>query len=372
LQKGKLMVQTNWTSLGQPGGTSYLLNPYVLQNADGRLEVLLNGSDGNFWHIWQTVPGKEWSTWVSLGTPTTKDFFPPIAARNADGRIEAFTVGYDGALWHIWQTAPGNGWSTWFSSGRPSSSIGLAAGSYCVESNQDGRLEVFALGSDDALWHIWQTAPNGPWSNWTSLEKPPNSDAIALGSGTNADGRIEVFTVASDGNLWHIWQTAPDESWSTWNSLGRPDSQNAGGFMPFTVSRNADGRLEVFVIGSDGAFYHIWQHTPGGSWGVWFWLDHPPSASFVDYAGSVAQNKDGHLEFLASASDEALWHIWQTAGGKDWGMWYSLGTPAGTRIINANPFVIANADGRLEAFITTTDGALWHTWQVTPGGEWGS
>jgi hypothetical protein len=39
-----------------------------------------------------------------------------------------------------------------------------------VIDNSDGRLEVFARGTDDALWHIWQTAPHaGPWSGWASL-----------------------------------------------------------------------------------------------------------------------------------------------------------------------------------------------------------
>jgi hypothetical protein len=108
------MVQTNWTSLGLPvmggkggGGLSSLI---VVQNADGRLEVFTVGGDGNLWHIWQTIPGKAWSTWASLNKPPNTYFYaPPVAARNADGRIEAFSLGNDYALWHIWQTAPGNG-----------------------------------------------------------------------------------------------------------------------------------------------------------------------------------------------------------------------------------------------------------------------
>jgi hypothetical protein len=114
--------------------------------------------------------------------------------------------------------------------------------------NTNGRLEVFALGTDGALWHIWQTVPNGTWSSWASLAKPPTTNSTSLGSGTNADGRIEVFTIGNDGNLWHIWQTAPGGSWSSWNSLGKPGS-GLGAYMPLSVSRNVDGRLEVFVIG---------------------------------------------------------------------------------------------------------------------------
>jgi hypothetical protein len=90
----------------------------------------------------------------------------------------------------------------------------------------------------------------------------------------------------------------------------------------------------------------------------------------------VAQNKDGHLELLVADDDGVLWHIWQQTPGGNWGGWHSFGKPPGgwpsVGILVGDPHVIANADGRLEAFVLDNNGALWHTWQVTPGGEWGS
>jgi len=29
---------------------------------------------------------------------------------------------------------------------------------------------------------------------------------------------------------------------------------------------NADGRLEVFMVGNDKELYHRWQERPGGDW----------------------------------------------------------------------------------------------------------
>ena len=53
--------------------------------------------------------------------------------------------------------------------------------------NSDGRLEVFVRGTDDALWHIWQTVPHGgPWSAWASLGGNITSDPV--GSTTVTDG----------------------------------------------------------------------------------------------------------------------------------------------------------------------------------------
>jgi hypothetical protein len=138
-------------------------------------------------------------------------------------------------------------------------SLGGGVSSIAVGRNLDGRLEVFARGTDSALWHTWQTTPNGGWSGWASLGGGIlATPAIAA----NSDGRLEAFVQGTDGALWHNWQTTPNGAWSGWASLG-------GWLANPAVGRNHDGRLEVFGVGSDSAVYHIWQNTPSGSWSGW-------------------------------------------------------------------------------------------------------
>jgi acylphosphatase len=311
--------------------------PVVGRNADGRLEVFVQGTDGALWHIWQTAPNNGWSGWHSLGGWITQ----PVVANNADGRLEVFVRGSDGALWHIWQTAPNGNWSGWHS-------LGGVMSMPTVGRNKDGRLEVFAQGTDGALWHIWQTAPNGNWSGWASLGGWITNPTVA----NNADGRLEVFVQGSDNALWHIWQTAPSNGWSGWHSLG-------GWIRNPAVGRNKDGRLEVFVQGSDNALWHIWQTAPNGSWSGWGglggWIRFP----------KVTNNADGRLEVFVAGSDTSLWHMWQTAPNNGWSGWSGL---SGRMV--GGPVVGQNQDGRLEVFVKGTDAALWHTWQSTPNGVW--
>ena len=47
-------------------------------------------------------------------------------------------------------------------------------------------LEVFVRGDDNALWHIWQMAPNNGWSGWASLGGNFPADPAIF---HNADGR---------------------------------------------------------------------------------------------------------------------------------------------------------------------------------------
>ena len=83
--------------------------------------------------------------------------------------------------------------------------------------NKDGRLEAFGVGTDNGLWHIWQTAPNGTWSGWAPLGGIITSEPLCA---RNVDGRLEVFARGTDNALWHIWQTAPNNGWSSWATLG--------------------------------------------------------------------------------------------------------------------------------------------------------
>jgi hypothetical protein len=363
------MTQTNWTSLGKPTVT-IKSSPAVGQNADGRLEVFTTGSDGTLWHIWQNVPNGTWHNWDTLNKPPTANALTmPGVGKNADGRLEVFTIGTDGALWHIWQTTPNGAWGNWFSSGQPSTSQLNAQFPPFIAHDADGRLEAFTIGADGALWHIYQVAVNGTWRNWTPRGKPPGVNTVnAPFVGQNADGRLEVFSIGSDGALWHVWQTTPNGTWGNWFSSGQPSASIRN--TSLAVSQNHDGRLEAFTIGSDGALWHIWQTTPNGAWSNWTSLGLPNSMSITS-PPTIEINKDGRLEVLVCAHDGALWHIWQTAPGSVWGNWDSLGTPPSITL-NSSPFVSKNDDGRLEAFVNGSDGALWHCWQVTPGGLWGS
>src|SRR5260370_39228577 len=115
---------------------------------------------------------------------------------------------------------------------------------FSVAKNADGRLELFTPSPDGVL-HSWQIAPNGTWSLWSSLAHPPN---IQLGKGpvvgTNADGRLEVFSFGTQGAYWHIWQQVSGGSWSPWTQFDTPTNLDVQS-SDLTTGQDADGRLVV-------------------------------------------------------------------------------------------------------------------------------
>ena len=144
---------------------------------------------------------------------------------------------------------PAGAWSDWASEG------GALTSDIVVERNADGRLELFVRGTDNAVWHKWQIAPNSSWSGWAS-EGGVITSSITVGR--NADGRLELFVRGTDGAVWHKWQTAPSNGWSGWASQGGVITSN------ITIGINADGRLELLVRGATTRYgtngrSHPWQ-----------------------------------------------------------------------------------------------------------------
>lgn len=282
--------------------------------------------------------------WTASGIAQTFTGQPSVAV-NADGRLEVFATGTDSALWHNWQTSPGGSWSGWNSLG------GGVLGSPTATINADGRLDVFVLSVSNNVWHIYQTSPGGGWSGWIliggSISTPPT---VAL----NADGRLEIFARGTDCAGWHAWQEIPGNDFTAWASFGGCIDGSP------SVAQNADGRLEIFALGGGNAAYHLWQAIPGGQWGQWSEL-----GGSIASTPTVAINDNGTLEVFAQGTDGAAWHIWQLAPNSAWGNWASLGGG-----IQGSPTPILNGSESLEIFVTNPGGMPFNNWQVTPEGAW--
>jgi acylphosphatase len=100
-----------------------------------------------------------------------------------------------------------------------------ATGGPAAHDAADGRIEIFVRGTDNHVWHLYQTTPNGDWSEWEDLStyRPiPGGVVTAVGdptAGHAADGRIEIFVRGTDNHVWHLYQTTPNGDWSEWEDL---------------------------------------------------------------------------------------------------------------------------------------------------------
>jgi hypothetical protein len=353
-------------------------------NEDGRLELFTHaplGSGAALWHASQTAPNGDWSSLSPFGDAPAGSFFGAFdVAQNKDGRLEVAVLGGDHAVWHRWQTAPNGDWSDWSSLGHPGGPL-VEAGPLVLARNGDGRLEVFTAASDGAMWHRWHRVGGGGWvDDWSSLGGPgglPPAYSQGPVVGQNGDGRLELFAVARSGMLWHRWQRVGGGGWADWSSLGQPNNQLGVG-MP-VVGRNNDGRLEVFATASDGAVWHRWQRVGGGGWADWSSLGSADEDKFPDGL-AVAANADGGLVLVATLGPRSAppfeWGLWQQVQTTPDGIWYSwspLDHPSSG--FGWDPTLGSNADGRLELVFSHTSfpsgsGGLYRLSQLSPNGDW--
>jgi hypothetical protein len=356
---------------------------WIAPSADGRLEVFVVGTRGGggieLWHLYQIAPAGGWSQWVSHGSApgVFNNWNNPVVARNSDGRLELF-MGFDAQTWQIWQTSRNGGWTPrWSQHPVPPGNLGTGVGSLILR--PDGRLELFAIGSisaqSSALFHINQTAPSQGWTDWASLGTPGGTGGLSRPVvAASADGRLEVFTVGSDGALWHIWQTT-NGGWSNWLSHGTPPGTRFDGLRRPVVAPNSQGRLELLAVADDKALWHIWQIAPNGGWSSWVSHGKPPAGAFNIGSPAMAASADGRLELFLCGEDQQLWHIWQVAPSGGWSSWTSHGHPPSTNPpfptgVWNTPALALNSAGRLELFVAGTNTQLWHIWQTAPNQGW--
>ncbi|WP_394823536.1 hypothetical protein [Pendulispora albinea] len=175
----------------------------------------------------------------------------------------------------------------------------------------------------------------------------------------DALGRLTVFVRGGDDALWYNVQARFGDRWGRWRRLGgRIDANPA-------VAPNADGRLSVFVrAAGSGALLSITQVAPNAAFGAW--VNH---RGILTSQPTVGQNLDGSLEVFVRGTDNAVWVLRQREpNGRRFTPWSSLGGQSAGEIT-----VAPNADGRLSLFIRSTTTAktnLQYSHQVTSKGPY--
>ncbi len=140
---------------------------------------------GSIMHDWQQVGKAGWIGAQPLGGVDNAVLL--AVGRNGDKRIEVFYIGWDCGVYHIWQSAPNGGWEApELFGGTQTNQTGLAVGL-----NRNERLEIFYIDTNSALQHNWQTEANGT-TGWAG-EQLLAAYALQVAVGQNESGQLEVF-----------------------------------------------------------------------------------------------------------------------------------------------------------------------------------
>ena len=210
-----------------------------------------------------------------------------------------------------------------------------------------------ALVAVDTSSHVWWMNSSGGWSSLGGSATSSPAATTPTPAASPANGIMDVFVRGTDGALWHKWTTNSGTTWSGWKSLG---GQVAAGTGPAACSWGA-GRLDVFVQGTDGALWHKWSTNNGATWSKWESLGGKLTSS-PDASGATS-NTTNNIRVFVRGTDGACWYKEWT--GTAWSSWRSLG---GQLAPNTGPAVYG------EVFVQGTDHQLWRKDFSEAGSAW--
>ncbi|HZQ45020.1 MAG TPA: hypothetical protein VFA99_17345 [Acidobacteriaceae bacterium] len=338
----------------------------IQMNQNGALEMFATGSSG-VEHDYQKSadvpqsPATDWSGFTTLPSGISSVGGSAVV-KNEDNTLQVF-VPTSGDVYWTQQPTPGGGPRTAWTD--ITSSAGLGLTNLAAGNNPDGSLSVFGLNSSGVLYTISESAPEIGWaSSWISLNTGSGDPTINPGYvlTRNLDGRLELFGADASGNVWHCWQKTTGAGWSSWQQL-------SGAHLnpQLAVARNLDGRLQVFGVDSAGNAWTNSQTSPGGSWNT-NWTE--ITGKTVKPGLVIGQNKDGRLVLfgVSTQSPNDVWNIWQqgSAGGSFGGNWTDMGGSG------LDPHLVASStqDERIQLFTVDSSGTVWSDWQPSTGGGW--
>ncbi len=313
---------------------------------------------GGVFFNYQSSP-PNWSGWNALGTPPSGMFGAPAIGRDSLGQLHVFIRGGDLYLWERYQRVDGS-WTAWNTFGG-----GVLSGDPVTMRDLADYLHVLGRGMDGALWERQEDNGHGAWQDWRSIGGWMTYDRpVVMGS---LYGMVVVVVGGDYGIYANFNYIGGSWGWSGWQALGGTATTGIGGAQSGACTPNTDDPrycdypAYVFWRDVDGELYENWEaHKPGG------WNGRIPMGGvFPNPSPSppvVARNGDGRLEVFMIGMDGALWHRYQLdavgAGYWSWSNWESLGG-----YLISPPAIGRNIDGRLEIFQEGRD-ALYHNWQL--------
>lgn len=257
---------------------------------------------------------------------------------NDDERLEVFALGYDNAIYHKYTNHDGS-WSNWLSLGG-----NFTVGAKPVR-NIDGRLEIFSIGSDDQLYHNWQQTPGGPFQdNWVPLGGPFSGSASVL---LNSEGNIVIFArgkISRSLMYNHQVHNATAVYWAGWSNLGGILTSGPSAVL------TAESMVHVFVRGVDKGLFEKKQVATHSGTVAWSKYDGLGGLLASHPSVPAALNPVNLLEIFVRQADRAIWYKKQMATTHEadsvtWSEWQSLGGK-----MSSGPSVVINNDGLLEVY----------------------
>jgi hypothetical protein len=269
----------------------------------------------------------------------------------------------------------------------------------------------FVMGYDMVFGNMSNAGPNAPLNGWTYndtsivaqyLSKAPASKVIlgvpyygykwcttgnqpygqvtcAPTAETYADAQADIACAQANGlQLSQSWDSTAQSPWAAWYSpaVSDPCSGNYGSWRELyydnaqslgmkydLVNSNNLRGTGMWALGYDGTQTDLWNQIAVKFTNLMSWTS--LGGGFSSGPGAASWGA-GRLDAFATGLDGALWHIAWT--GTAWSGWQSLGGG-----LTSSPAAVSWGSGRIDVFARGQDNAMWHiAWDGAAWSGWQS
>jgi lysozyme len=302
---------------------------------DKHSELFVKSPSGTESHSWSNTSGGAWSALAALDTSAECG---SAAAFWGDPWLypELFSPLSNASTGHLWWAS--GAWNKYQALG------GSKLSHLSTVVWPDGHTEVFALGSDHALWHNYWNVSATNWSGWSSMGGNLDTGASPIVWGNDT---VELFATDSSGNVWHTWFSGAGP-WASWTNMGSGMASR-----PAPV-RWPDGHVEIFVVGKDSQLYHSDFNSTSG-WPAFSVLS---KGDLIMGEPSAIMNGTT-AEVFTRDLNGAVVHLWGNSSG------YNTFTPLGNQVSQSDPFGWLLAAGGAAVYAVDSSGSLVVTQRTT-------
>jgi hypothetical protein len=301
--------------------------------------VQINGTPAGTPSSPSRAPGSTYGTPMPNSNKKYSQAGGPVVDDPDSGNLELYAVGTDGALFER-AFSRTHGWSGWVDLG------GSVAGTpSAIYDPVTKNLEVYVRGAGGPLYEKAWNAKDG-WSNWYDLGSAISGSPEAIYDPLS--GNLEVYAVTTGGAV--VERAFSKGSWTGWSNLGGSVTAS-----PSVLFDPVTQHLEVYVRGAGGPLYEkAWK----GSWTNWYDLGSAISGS----PDAIYDSLSGNLEVYAVTTGGAV--VERAFSKSSWSGWANLGGS-----VTASPSALYDpVRNHTEIYVRGTDGPVYDkAWNSATG-----
>jgi subtilisin family serine protease len=185
---------------------------------------------------------------------------------------------------------------------------------------------------------------------------PPPANGGSISVARTSNGRLALFGVTIAGAFYHREQTATDATsvtgWTGWSSPA-----TTPGWYSACADTGSGGRVILTGLATSQQVWRRTQSSDGAGWNPW------KSFNGLLTSCAVAMGSDNRLRLFGTNRQGQVWTSIQILSGVDlWGPFTQI-----PMIPVRDVVAERNANDMIEIFAVDYAGAVWHTWQTSPG-----